>query len=469
MSSARLSAAIFLFVLSANLAPAQESPQIQCVLRYDPGQTLQINEPSAGCLNRTAAQLADFPNDRIVLVGMSESGPQLAARYAYNVKIYLIKNRSIDARRIVLSTNSPSVNLVDVFLLKPSQANIGTPVDEASMGQAPPRRHRAGHSGGEPPPVAAAPPPAPAPVPVPGPVPVPAPDPVLLTPKPNIEVAAPVQPPGSVKQAAPTPHPSPDMAAPAPQSATGDKTKQHDAPAAVPGSATDDPYAESEDNLKWKSRLKNGAIEYAVPQALVVGQSAGVTVKIHGYQDTSVKTLPDATASATLKVSDNMAVELLAPDAPGEFTISPAGKVVLQVPLDNAASWNWQITPLNKAANQRLEIRVYFVRPGKKPSMLADQFYTVNVQVEGLWQHLVALWQDDPIKVVKYFLPGGDGWKGFGQAFAGLISLLTAAGVIAWIRRKILGRNAQDDDADGGGASKKKEPVVAGSSSHNKP
>ncbi len=200
---------------------------------------------------------------------------------------------------------------------------------------------------------------------------------------------------------------------------------------------------------KWENQLKSGGIEFNSPQSMVAGTSTGVVVIIHGYADKEHSDLPGIQQQGTVKVSDFMRVDLDAPFAPGEFTIKPAQGAKLPVPVDGSAMWEFQVSPKDGSPDpQTLVIHPYLYPPNKLDAQpLQERNFTVKVTVESLWHHLVRLWHEDPIKVLKYLLPGGKGWSGLGAFLTGLIALLTSLGVIAWIRRKINPHEAAPKDS----------------------
>ena len=209
-----------------------------------------------------------------------------------------------------------------------------------------------------------------------------------------------------------------------------------------------DPYADSQQVQNWIDQLKSGNIDFNNPGTMVVGKATGIVVVIHGYQDQSHSNLPGVIGQGTLKVSEEMSVDLGAPLAPDEFQITPAHGAKQSILPGGSATWTFQVTPTNRtSAPQTLVIQPYLFQPGKNDAQpVLDRTFTVKVTAESLWHHLRDLWSDDPIKVVKYFLPGGQGWSGIGAFLTGLIALLTSLGIIAWIKRKIDARGKPDKE-----------------------
>jgi len=206
-------------------------------------------------------------------------------------------------------------------------------------------------------------------------------------------------------------------------------------------------YAEGNDLEAWKKKLKEGAIEYRVPTAMLAQRTSTVTVKIHGYQDNQgTQPMPGETGHGSLKVSSHMKVELFAPYNPGEFTIVRQGSDDIQfVPNDGYQTWTWIVTPTNGAEDQTLQIRVSLVYEGKKESLaptIKEKTYTVNVEVQKFKDTVSQAFWKDPLAWFKYMLPGGTGWS----ALAGLV---TSLGGLTWWkrRRKMKVREREADSA----------------------
>jgi hypothetical protein len=201
---------------------------------------------------------------------------------------------------------------------------------------------------------------------------------------------------------------------------------------AAPASSSE--YAAGIALQAWKKGLKEGHIHYNVPPSMTAQIKSPVTVRIDGFQNAaSAQPLLGETGSGTLKVSEFMKVELLAPLNPGEFTIAPQDNNAEKfVPIDGSATWNWTVTPAFAARNQKLEIRVSLVHHRPDATLedpLEDTDYTVNVDVQKL---TTTMWQDfqkDPIAFIKYMAPGGAGW-------AALAAFVTSLGGFAWWKKK---------------------------------
>jgi hypothetical protein len=250
--------------------------------------------------------------------------------------------------------------------------------------------------------------------------------------------AAPAQPPPAnspvrrppTAKPPPPPPPKPGVIHP-----TQHRYERHTDTAAAAAPQPDE-YALGETVQAWKNSLKTGAVEYRVPMAMVAGQASTVTVVLHGFQDTKTTTMPDATGTGTLKVSTRMKAELLAPLNPGEFTIAPlSGDPIQFIPNDGFATWIWNVTPSNKAANQQLQIRVSLVYDspsGQIQQIIEERTYSVSVNVQKLSTTVAQSFWKDPVAWFKYMLPGGAGWA----AIAAFISFIGGLGWWTGKKRK---------------------------------
>jgi hypothetical protein len=163
----------------------------------------------------------------------------------------------------------------------------------------------------------------------------------------------------------------------------------------------------------WVNQLKQGKIEYKVPQKMFLLQAATVTVVIHGYQDVNTTTLTQPTGSASLKQSPRMKVEVLPEDDPDAFTIAiENGDAVKDVLSNGATTWIWKVTPNKSGAKQRLKILASLMYPNadKGEIQLQDYHTTVEVDVASLWSTVVDDYQHDPMKFFSYMIPGGAGF-----------------------------------------------------------
>ena len=258
----------------------------------------------------------------------------------------------------------------------------------------------------------------------PHPVPMPAPTPPATMVPPFTDP----QPPKTAGDTSPPPPPSagsesPDVAAqpgeiPAPATdTTGDESPT---PTTAPPS-----YGQRVGD--WYKQLKQGSIEYNVPPKMVWKVASTVTVVIHGYQAPKTSSLPEATGSGTLKVSDRMKVKLLCPDHPDEFTITneDSNDDVRYVPADSTTTWRWQVTPNYPAKGQKLVVQAWVLYPEQEEKYAQElPVYTATLDVDAsLVTNAARGFWSDPGNWVKYMLPGG----------AGFIFL---AGLIAWTKKK---------------------------------
>jgi hypothetical protein len=181
----------------------------------------------------------------------------------------------------------------------------------------------------------------------------------------------------------------------------------------VPASP-DDGYAQAEAVAKWKQQLKVGKIEYQVPSQMLMQHAATATVVIHGFGDVGTTTLPGATGTGSLKQSERMKVELLAPDNPDDFTIvAQGGELVRFVPIDGATTWMWSVTPNSPGAKKRLVVRASVIYPGgddKTEQQLPDYTAVVEVDVPSYWQMITESYRKDPLTWFSYVIPGGAGF-----------------------------------------------------------
>ncbi len=188
--------------------------------------------------------------------------------------------------------------------------------------------------------------------------------------------------------------------------------------------------ADAEHVSGWFKQLKEGAIEYNVPKKMTWQQQSTVTVVIHGFAAPKSTSLPEPTGTGTLKVSDRMKVQLLAPDNPDEFTIEkePGTEDTKFVPMDSTTTWRWQVTPKYPRKGQKMTIQAWVLYPGEEEKVAQElPVYTASLDVDasvisnaerGFWS--------DPGNWVKYMLPGG----------AGFVFL---AGIVMWIRKRFSG------------------------------
>ena len=401
-----------------------------CTLTFaDPAILAVLDAPARACLNQAAAQFHSHSGTRIILSGAN-------AQRVSTSRQYLVGTDGLPASGVSATITPGDPHLVRLAFLPPQELQLHHPPIPAPPPTVQPLPAYPGHHheithGPQPTPV----------------VPQPTGSPVLPTNAQPIPPPA-LPPPDSHQAAVPVhgantgglaPHPTaqqPDGAAQAhqPQTGTGIAQPAH----AAPGHPAQ-PYPAGEEVQKWVNQLKTGGIEFNSPQTMVAGTSTGVVVIIHGYADTGHSDLPGIEQQGTVKVSDHMRVDLDAPFAPGEFAITPAQGAKLPVRVDGSAMWEFQVTPQDGSPTpQTLVVHPYLYPPNKLDAQpLQERNFAVTVTVESLGHHLVRLWHEDPVKVLKYLLPGGKGWSGLGAFLTGLIALLTSLGVIAWIRHKL--------------------------------
>lgn len=189
--------------------------------------------------------------------------------------------------------------------------------------------------------------------------------------------------------------------------------KKTKSPAEEAGQAGDG-YQQGKAFELWKNGLRTGKIEYQVPARMLMQHASTVTVVIHGYGDTGTVSLPGATGSGSLKQSERMKVEVLAPDHPDNFTIVPqGGESVRFVPIDGATTWMWSVTPSAPGEKQRLLVRASVIYPGtddRTNQQLPDYSAVVEVDVPSTWALIVENYRKDPLKWFSYVIPGGAGF-----------------------------------------------------------
>ncbi|HTD95541.1 MAG TPA: hypothetical protein VK627_01375 [Edaphobacter sp.] len=245
-------------------------------------------------------------------------------------------------------------------------------------------------------------------------MPLPRPGSVSGPPATTVESAHPAPLPAPVPSRSPASTPTPT---PTPTTAT----------TATTATGSDAGYQQSKLVEEWKKNLKVGKIEYQVPSQMLMQHASTVTVVIHGFGDTATTTLPNATGSESLKQSERMKVELLAPNNPDEFTIVPQGGTEARfVPIDGATTWMWNVTPNAPAEKQQLLIRASVIYPAaddRTEQQLPDYTAVVEVEVPSTWKMITESYRKDPLKWFSYVIPGGAGFT-------------FLAGVLVWWLKK---------------------------------
>ena len=205
----------------------------------------------------------------------------------------------------------------------------------------------------------------------------------------------------------------------------GDTEKTGGESTAPAASSVESSYGERVGN--WYKQLKQGSIEYNVPRKMVWKVASTVTVVIHGYQAPKTNSIPEATGSGTLKVSDRMKVKLLCPDHPDEFTITneDSNDDVRYVPADSTTTWRWRVTPNYPAKGQKLVVQAWVLYPDQEEKYAQElPVYTATLDVDAsLVTNAARGFWSEPGNWVKYMLPGGAGF-------------LFLAGLIAWAKKK---------------------------------
>ena len=202
-------------------------------------------------------------------------------------------------------------------------------------------------------------------------------------------------------------------------------------PSANPSDASGDTSGNDlgEAEAKWFDQLKNGSIQYQVPEEMIIGQPSTVSVTINGYK-APVPDQADGSQPATLKVSEFMRVEVSQVDNPGEFTIVHGNNPDQQfVPINSSATWTWTVTPNHLGQAVKLQFQAFVVYSDPKLNVqqaLTSTEKTITVRAEGvagIARNAADNFWLNPANWIKYMLPGGGGFV--------LLGLL-----IGWLRSK---------------------------------
>jgi hypothetical protein len=187
--------------------------------------------------------------------------------------------------------------------------------------------------------------------------------------------------------------------------------------------------ANSPDETEWFSRLKNGLLQYSVPETMLWKVSSTVTVQIQGEKVAAPGPIDHQTDQGAIKVARHMKVLVSAPDNPDEFTIAPESDTQLEqyVPEDGPTIWHFDVTPRYTAKDQKLVVQAWVIYDANTQRELPVYRTVVNVHVPSLGECLKRLIEGDPDYWLKYGLPGGAG-------FIFLSGLVT--GIWKWLTRK---------------------------------
>lgn len=414
-----------------------------CTLTFTgPATNATLDAASHACLNQATAQFHSHAGTRILLSGSNAERVSMSRQY-------LMGTNALPASGVSAVVTPGDPHLVTVALLpsqKPQPHLLGpAPPPPTQLPSLHPEHHHEFGAQPQPTPVES----AAAKTGVPQSLPLPA----LPLPTPQFPASIPhhADGPAPATSTAASAKPVPSLHTHSASAAQAQLTPSQPAPGyAQPGqpAATQplQPYPAGEAIQKWEEQLRSGGIEFNSPQTMVAGIETGVVVIIHGYADTSHSDIAGVQQQGTVKVSDYMRVDLDAPLTPGEFTITPAQGAIKPIPVSGSNMWTFQVTPRDGSSDpQTLVVHPYLYPPSKLDAQpLQERNFTVTVTVESLRHHLVRLWHQDPVKVLQYLLPGGKGWSGLGAFLTGFIALLTALGVVAWVRRKIDPENSTD-------------------------
>jgi hypothetical protein len=118
-------------------APSAPTPQPLCSISFarDPKRPTRVDNEAKACLDDIALNLQRSSDTRVALVGHNDTNERYeAAQRVVNTKEYLVRDKGIDASRVVIYTNSNNSKTVDTTLV-PAGAQLDqrdlTPVDES--------------------------------------------------------------------------------------------------------------------------------------------------------------------------------------------------------------------------------------------------------------------------------------------------------------------------------------------------
>jgi hypothetical protein len=187
--------------------------------------------------------------------------------------------------------------------------------------------------------------------------------------------------------------------------------------------------ADSPDETEWFSKLKNGLLQYSVPETMLWKVSSTVTVQIQGEKAGAAAPIDHQTDQGSIKVARHMKVLVSAPDNPDEFTIAPESDTQLEqyVPEDGPTVWHFDVTPRYTAKAQKLVVQAWVIYDANTQRELPVYRTVVNVHVPSLGECIKRLFEGDPDYWLKYGLPGGAG-------FIFVSGLVT--GIWKWFARK---------------------------------
>jgi outer membrane protein OmpA-like peptidoglycan-associated protein len=122
--------------------PPQVQTQSLCSVGFDRDtkRPTRVDNEGKACLDDLALNLQRTTDAKLAVVGnaatSAKMGPKLAAERAVNTKDYLVKEKGIDASRVMVYTGSQDANTVSDILV-PSGATLDmtglTPVDESTV------------------------------------------------------------------------------------------------------------------------------------------------------------------------------------------------------------------------------------------------------------------------------------------------------------------------------------------------
>ena len=127
-------------VVTPTIAPAKPASQSLCSIGFDRDtkRPTRVDNEGKACLDDLALNLQRTTDAKLYVVGNSASGEKngskLAAERAVNTKDYLVKEKGIDAFRIVVLTGTQDGKTVaDTLVPTGADAPTGSPVDESQI------------------------------------------------------------------------------------------------------------------------------------------------------------------------------------------------------------------------------------------------------------------------------------------------------------------------------------------------
>lgn len=178
----------------------------------------------------------------------------------------------------------------------------------------------------------------------------------------------------------------------------------------------------------WFNALEPGQLDWDVPEAMTLDVTRLITVRLHGYQDTtsSADALPAASGTAGLKVATHMRADLVS-DGGDDLRVKPEGEQgVRYVPATGFTDWSWTVTPVHSAKQEKLRLTIEAVMDAdhSRTFVTYSRPFAIEVATAGSVTNYT---EENFGSLAKYWGPGGAGF-------------LAIAGVIAWWRKRRTGK-----------------------------